>query len=240
MDLLYVKNFLSREPLNMFYISIILAVSFFVISNASASDLENDQVIIDEMVTEYPASVRNFQLALAKRGNITAQLTLAKIYHHGIGVEVDIIIAEQWYMLAAASGNEYASDVLVYLEIMREGAIQEKHEKWSEEFIKREDSAPIIARMIDDIRDIKKTQASLKIPQAVKQQVEKPAKAKQAVVTQHSLKNQQAVDILRPPEAKQIVTMQLPREIKKSQQTVNKPAIICAADDCASRTASQN
>lgn len=75
-------------------------------------------------------NVFKFQHKLAKNGNAYAQYKLATMYESGIGVDVDVNQARQWYQQSSANGVKAASDRNTYLTIKERGFSKAEHQSW--------------------------------------------------------------------------------------------------------------
>lgn len=77
-------------------------------------------------------NIFRFQQKLAKNGNAYAQYKLATMYEAGIGVDVDIEQAKQWYQQASTQGVKAAADRVTYLTIKEKGFQKSEHTTWLE------------------------------------------------------------------------------------------------------------
>lgn len=70
------------------------------------------------------------QSKLAASGNRLAQYKLGNLYEMGIGTDIDINAAKNWYGKAANSGSTAAKNRLIYLEVLISGYKPTQHNKW--------------------------------------------------------------------------------------------------------------
>ena len=63
----------------------------------------------------------NFQMKLAKKGNVEAQFKIGEMYETGFGVKKDIAEARSWITKAANQGHETANFKLLYWDVKKKG-----------------------------------------------------------------------------------------------------------------------
>ncbi len=88
------------------------------------------------------------QTKLAASGNRLAQYKLGNLYEMGIGTDIDINAAKNWYVKAASSGSTAAKNRLIYLEILSSGYKSTQHEKWLQTIKKGTDANNVDATLL--------------------------------------------------------------------------------------------
>jgi hypothetical protein len=99
-------------------------------------------------ITRSTTDVFKFQQTLAERGNAQAQYKLATMYELGIGVEMDLVAASQWYSESLDNGIESAEDRLIYLDIRQQGYDQHRHAAWMKKIQNAADSKDQNAKLL--------------------------------------------------------------------------------------------
>ena len=78
-------------------------LSFMAFSPVAAQDLQKGLVAAE--TGDYTTAIKEFR-PLAEEGDARAQISLARMYHKGVGVLQDNVMAHMWYNIAAANGEE--------------------------------------------------------------------------------------------------------------------------------------
>ena len=83
--------------------------------------------------SESPSFAKNifiFHKKLADNGNRLSQYKLGTMYELGLGTATDINEATRWYTISAEQGHSSANDRLTYLQIQKNGYIDNKYGNW--------------------------------------------------------------------------------------------------------------
>lgn len=70
------------------------------------------------------------QQRFAEKGNVYAQYKLGSMYEFGIGTEINLEKAGDWYTQASSSGSVSAENRLVYLKLRKNGFDKKNHADW--------------------------------------------------------------------------------------------------------------
>ena len=73
----------------------------------AAQDLQKGLVAAE--TGDYTTAIKEFR-PLAEEGDARAQISLARMYHKGVGVLQDNVMAHMWYNLSAANGMKLAGE----------------------------------------------------------------------------------------------------------------------------------
>lgn len=74
----------------------------------------------------------DFQMKLAKKGNVEAEFKIGEMYETGFGVETDMEQAEYWITKAANEGHETANFKLLYWDLQKNGKTEANKAKVEE------------------------------------------------------------------------------------------------------------
>ncbi|MGB5395573.1 MAG: hypothetical protein WBN96_00350 [Gammaproteobacteria bacterium] len=132
------------------------ALLYAGVSPAVESGVDQKRTVIDELDTEYPSSVREFQKKLALKGDKVAQYTLGNIYHCGTGVAVDIEQARSWYSMASQSRHEDSINHLMFIEIKQQGFNETLHAAWYDKLLSHVNPSAETTLIINEVASIRK------------------------------------------------------------------------------------
>ena len=82
-------------------------LSFMACTPVAAQDLQKGLVAAE--TGDYTTAIKEFR-PLAEEGDARAQISLARMYHKGVGVLQDNVMAHMWYNLSAANGMKLAGE----------------------------------------------------------------------------------------------------------------------------------